>query len=184
MSNTLLDSVLHNPGADNVPGTQLKAYYCPIDDLDTIPELSDSPADAAAAVTISGNFVPKAGKGFHELYVSPRTGHITYEKSGPHDSENYISRYDASLPGASDAKEAFLRFAKNNNLIVLVPELSGDLRMFGSKKYPARIETVTGDHGTAEGDEGKATVLQFTHFGSGVAPKFTGSAPLADSGSV
>jgi hypothetical protein len=175
-----MNDVLFAGGTPNIPGTSLEILYAQFDDIDlaTFPELPAVKATDSDYTTIATDFTMQVGKVFSKLSVSVKTGQITAEKVGPYDSENYVSKFECEHPGIGDEIEAFLQKAANNNLVVIVTELDGTVRQFGSKNRPCRIEAVAIDHGKDSGDEGRKQVITFEWFGPGKAPKFTGVAPL------
>ncbi len=170
-------------GEDNMAGTQLIAYYIPVDDLQTIPGYKAAPATLADYATINTDFVCKAGKNFLKLYASPDTGKVDDNKIEGKDNNSFESIYEFFFPKNDAASLGFQRMAPTTKFVVIVLEADGNKRVLGIKAgVPATIQSIAGTTGTQSAGE-KGATFQIKSIQNGPAPLYKGTIPTTPAGS-
>jgi len=165
-------------GQDNMAGTQLLAYYIPIDDIETLPGYMANPAALGDYATIDQPIVCKTGKNFLKLYVSPDSGKVEDNKIEGKDSNSFKSVYEFFFPKNDSASLGFQRLAGTTKFLVIVLEADGNQRILGIKPgVPATLSNVAGTTSTTSTGE-KGATMQFESIQNGPAPIYTGEIPL------
>ncbi len=165
-------------GIDNMAGTQLLAYYIPIDDIALLPGYKASPAALGDYATIDTVITCKTGKNFLKLYAAPDSGKIDDTKIEGKDSNSFESVYEFFFPKNDAASLGFQRVAGTTKFLVIVLEADGNQRILGIKPgVPATLSSVAATSGTqSTGDKG--ATMQFKSIQNGPAPIYTGEIPL------
>jgi len=170
-------------GVDNMAGTQLIAYYIPIDDVETLPGYKADPALLGDYATVDTAIVCKSGKNFLKLYASPDSGKIDDTKIEGKDSNSFESVYDFFFPKNDAASLGFQRLAGTTKFLIIVPEADGNNRLMGIKPgVPAILASVAATSGTQSTGE-KGATMQFKSIQNGPAPIYTAEIPLTPAGS-
>lgn len=165
-------------GQDNMPGTQLLAYYCPIEDIDTLPEYMAAPADMGDYVTVDQAIVCKTGKMFLPLYASPESGKIDDNLIEGKDNNSFTSVYEFFFPKGDKKALGFQRMAPTGKFIVIVLEADGAQRLMGVKPgVPATLKSIAGSTGQSSGGD-KGATFQFQSIQNGPCPIYEGEIPL------
>lgn len=172
----------HLSGSDNTPGIQQQVFYAVLEDIDMLPlpaqDDSASPTGTFAdLVTITADIIMKAGKQFHSIYVTLEEGDLKHEGQGETDSMSYKNTLEFSHPGSKAEVLGFAQWVKNNNIVFLVPEVDGQVRLLGSRAYPAKLSAAPGGTGKKSTD-GKKTTFTFHSSRKGPAPIFKGHVQL------
>lgn len=175
----------HLAGSDNTPGIQQTIYYAPLEDIASLP-VPDKDDSASATgtfadlVTITSDIVMKAGKQFHSMYVTLEDGDLKHEGQGEMDSMSFKNSLEFAHPGSKPEILGFAQWVKNNNIVFLVPEVDGQVRLLGSRAYPAKLQSAPGGTGKKSAD-GKKTTFTFHSSRKGPAPIFKGKVAITDS---
>lgn len=179
-----LESINWPDGQDNIGGIETKVYWAPLADVCQLPEPKD--LDAASSfsdlVTISTDITFKSGKGWHEMYITPDTGSVNDESVGEVDGKSFKNKFVGFHPGTRAEMLGWARWANNTNLVFLVPEADGQVRLLGSKQFPAKVEVMNPSTGEAT-EARKGTQMEFSCPRVSPAPIYSGAIDLADSGS-
>ena len=178
------NNVTYADGQDNPGGLSMQAdaiKFIANDDLDpaeAVPDLPAAPTTDAEYVTVAGDFVPSATKGFVKIYCTPKTGMIESESVGEVDGYSFKHSFTFFIPGNNDDAEAFGRKLLNTRGYFVITELDGTVRLVGTKKFPAFVEEVKGTSGGKVEERRGNTFKVFCYGVTPKAPKFTGDAPL------
>ena len=169
---------------DNMAGIGEKFYWAIAADVltwPTLPTIAGS-ADYEALSTLTGNFVMATGKKFFEGYSTLDTGSLDDKMQGGLDCHSYKSEFSISNPGMKKKLIGFMRATQNENLVFIVTDAEGQMRVVGSELFPAKPEKGEGSSGKAASDSKKAD-LGFFAYSNGPAPVYTGTVPLTAAGS-
>jgi len=174
----------HKSGSDNTPGIQQTVFYAPIEDIETLPkpDVDDSASDTgtfADLVTITKDIVMKPGKKFKSIYVTLEDGELKHEGQGETDSMSYKNSLEFAHPGTKPEQLGFAQWCKNSNLVFLVPEVDGQVRVLGTRAYPAKLTSAPGSTGKKSTD-GRKTTFNFHSSRKGPAPIFKGKVLVVD----
>lgn len=166
----------HVSGSDNTPGVQQTIYYTTLDNIVTLPlpdqDNSASPTGTFAdLVTITKDILVK--KPLSSIYVTLEEGELKHESQGEMDSISFKNVLEFTHPGSKPEVLGFAQWVKNNNIVFLVPEVDGQVRLLGHRAYPAKM---TGAPGSTDKKAAGAKKTTFTFQSSrkGPAPVFKG----------
>ncbi|AMJ65037.1 hypothetical protein [Hymenobacter sp. PAMC 26628] len=178
-------NLTHIAGSDNTPGIQQEIFYAPLEDIQTLPlpDKDDSASTTgtfADLVTITSDIVMKPGKQFRSIYVTLEEGELKHEAQGETDSMSYKNHLEFAHPGSKAEVLGFAQWVKNNNIVFLVPEVDGQVRLLGNRAYPAKMATAPGSTGKKSTD-GKKTTFGFHSSRKGPAPIFKGKVAISAS---
>lgn len=184
MSVTLRD-LSHTDGSDNTAGIQQNVYFAKLEDILTLPKpvLDDSTGSGNLSdlVTISSNIVMKPEKQFYKLYCTLEAGELKNDAQGELDGMSFMNQLEVFLPGSSAEALGFAQWVKNSNLIILVPESDGQVRVLGHEGYPAKLVNMAGTTGKVPADR-KGMTYTFKSTRKGPSPIFTGRVSTSGSG--
>lgn len=165
-------------GQDNMAGTQLLAYYIPMEDIETLPGYVASPAALGDYATIDTAIICKTGKNMLKLYASPDSGKVDDNKIEGKDSNSFESIYEFFFPKNDAASLGFQRTSGTSKFLVIVLEADGNKRLLGIKPgVPAIVASVAGSTGNQSAGE-KGATFQFKSIQNGPAPIYTAEIPL------
>jgi hypothetical protein len=172
-----LEDIIKEGCADNEAGLASKHYYARLDDILTFPVPPNNPATFAAKVTAVGNFVMKPGKAFKSFYCTLEKGELTSEMvGGARDGKSFQNLAAFYHPGSSPSLLGFMETIKNDDVVVLVKELNGQIRIIGQPDIPANLDSASGKTGMAVADE-KGFTFTLKSI-AGIAPVYTGVYPV------
>ena len=160
-------------GRYNPAGTTLIYYLLP-EDVDTFPV----PADPATATTfdslveLATAIVMKEGKQMFPIYCTLEEGELKSTLQGPRDGKGYENMMSLSFPGNDSIFLGWQSYFANRDVIFVVKEKNGKVRVLGSLEDPAYMDTAEGTSGKKVAD-GRATVLTFKATGSTPPPVYT-----------
>lgn len=166
----------HKAGSDNTPGVAQKIFYTTMENVVKLPKpkVDDSASDTgtfADLVTILEDIVVK--KPLSEIYVTLEDGELKHEGQGETDSMSFKNTLEFGHPGSKGEVLGFAQWAKNSNLLFLVPEVDGQLRVLGTRAYPAKLASAPGTTDKKSGGA-KKTTFNFHSSRKGPAPIFKG----------
>lgn len=171
-----LEDVIKEGCADNDAGLASKHYYARVNDILTFPAVPDTPTSYADKVTVSDDFVMKTGKAFKSIYCTLEKGELKSEMQGGRDGKSFMNMADFYHPGTSPDLLGFMETIKNEDVVILVKEITGQVRIVGRADLPANLESATGTSGKAIADE-KGFTFTVKSIG-GIAPVYTGVYPV------
>jgi hypothetical protein len=173
-------------GKQNMGGLLTRAYAIPLVDVDpaALPDLT-----AVGKLTIVGNIVPKAGKGFYELYSTPEKNKIDDTTVGEIDGKSKEHMYEFFFPGSEPECDEFEAQAMNDQWVLVIPDTRGRKRIIGlcrldpasvelSADLPAYLIGSSGTTGAARADLAGKT-FQFQAKAAHAPLYYSGTTPLA-----
>lgn len=170
------DALQFEEGTNNMGGLRPIGYYGFLADVQTFPEIAETPADLAANITISTNIVMKATKTMYAMYGTAETAGLKGETQGERDGKSTKRTATWFIPGnkkeALGAARAFL----NRNMFFLYREQDGKYRLQGSPNFPAEASP-SDDTGTAVTDR-KGITFEIVDNGFGPCPVYEGDIPV------
>lgn len=182
-----LADLTHTDGDDNSAGIQGYIYIAKLADIETlpVPVLDDSTGDGdfADLVTISDDIIMLPFKSFKQVYVTLETGQLDGKAQGEFDGMSFSNEFEFLIPGSGAEALGFGQWVKNSNLIMLVPEVDGRVRLFGHQGFPAKLASADSTTGKKASDR-KGITYKFRSSRKGPAPIFTGSVKLQGSSGV
>lgn len=124
-----------------------KIFYAPLSYFESVGVPKDLCGDQANAAETLAELAEitevkfKTGKGFHEFTMITETGEITSTQIGEKGRRLLENSLVAQVAGSASKLLGFMRWVKNQDLIVVVQEFdSGQMRLLGSERMPAWIE--------------------------------------------
>lgn len=170
-------------GEDNMGGVQRKAYFCPIDDITTLPSYKSTPATLAEYAEVEGDFAMVAGKNFWEIIFEEKTGKVDDAAIEGDGNNSMESTFEFFLPGSRSQHLGLLRKILNTKGVWIVPEADGNHRILGIK--PGVPAMVDGNVTTGTNSEGtKGITFTVKSIQNGPAPVYDGSLVLDNSESL
>lgn len=168
-----LNSTTFTEGSNNIPGAY-KLAFLQYSDIQTIPELvnpnPETSSSSTDVATVSGDIIMKACKQAVEIYMTDKTGELTYELQGAEDSKSFKQMLKFSSPNRAVGFAAFLAKVKNNRGILIVEMRGGEKFMVGAPRKPVRLEAASGSFGT---DAASASSGAPTFYSEGNSAPFT-----------
>lgn len=134
--------MLRTPGLDNDAGLKTRIFYARMNDIKTWPTANDDPAtqtDFESRVTLTGPFVMETGKKFGQIEVTLEKSMLDSNGVGAQansSAENIVKMFRY---GAERALIGWIETFKNDDLVVIVEDLQGNLRVLGAPGLPAVI---------------------------------------------
>lgn len=173
-----LADLLHADGADNMGGTLAKIFVAKVSDIVTHPAIIGSPATLSDYATAAGTFTMVAGKYFHEVYVTMDKNGLDDKLVGETDGKSFESVAEFVHPGNKAAVLGFAAYAKNTNLVLVIPDANGQQRIVGNAALPAKVDQIDISTGKATADFRNCKFVVKTK-GNSPAPVFAGTVPVA-----
>ncbi|MFD2961329.1 MULTISPECIES: hypothetical protein [Olivibacter] len=157
--------ILFPQGRFNPGGIKPGVYYAFEEDIQKWPDAmlnvnTETATTFSELINIPATdpFVFVAGKSFKKLYCTLETGEVKYSKIGVRDGAAWQQGVEISYPSNDAEIEGFLASAGNRQMVILVPEQSGRVKVVGMPGYPAVLDTTEGTSGKAV-EEGNAAVI-------------------------
>lgn len=167
----------------NTGGTGNLMYYAFLADILSWPAALPADFDSATAfgdlitVPIDDPFVMNTGKQFFSVYCTLEEGELKYTQIGPRDCAAFENSYTNSYPGNDEDYLGFMAYLANHEVVVIVPEQNGKLRIIGLPLYPAFVEKQDGTSGKKVAD-GRSNTVTFFSRGSVPPPIYLAPVPL------
>ena len=168
--------ILWTDGQDNDAGLASELYYAPLADVATFPAVIAVPTNFDEKVTVSSDFVMQSGKQFFQIYGTLEKGSVISTLVGERDGKSFENMAKFVHPGNKPYLLGFLEYLKNTNLVFIVKELDGQMRIIGSEDLPAKIDAAESTTGEAVADL-KHIEITVKSIGR-IAPVYTGTVPL------
>ena len=177
-----LANLLHDSGADNIPGISA-IYYADHGDVLTWPTPTSGDPTAAVdfdtLVTIPGDIIMDVGKEFKKIYLTRETGEHRFEQQGEYDGKSFKQVLEFLHPGSKAAVDGFASWAGNANAVFILIDKEGNKFLFGSQYEPAKSQSLTGTGGMAPEDrKGSTFIFDFNNERNRLY--FTGDVLLTD----
>ncbi len=130
--------------------------------------------DLASLATISAAHTFKTDKGFHKLQINPDSGLVETVQVGEKGNISFQNSFSGGLKGTGAQVAGWLRKHKNEPMIFVVKEKSGNVKQIGSELSPAYLSEVTGTSGSKPGDP-KNTTVKMMDTQNYPAPEYAGA---------
>lgn len=151
-------SVYRNTNPKNIGGMEREHYYAFPEDIATYP-VALTPAFLTAAlfgdlvtIPLADPFVMVEGKFFHKVPCIPEEGQVKSTLVGPTESRAFENMASFTNAGNNDALRGFLAYNANRPIILIMKELNGTMKVVGTQKYPALMDTVEATNGAKTTD--------------------------------
>jgi len=163
---------------ENMGGLPQKVYFAFQADVATWPTKPATPITLDSNGKLTGDLVMKEGKRMFELYITDDTGEFKIEPVGELDGKSFLLRLTLFHPGISSKILGFMNAAKNENLVLIVPDNNQNMYLMGDSLRPAAYSGSPDGAGTAKETAGRRGIsLEFTYKTANVY-LYTGSVPL------
>ena len=145
-------------GQVSVPGIYPKLYYTTKNSIVTWPQLPSNPANAAAEVTLAGNFTLEGEKVWKRVNCIDLKSQPTSEQQGEIRCKTYSNKLKVVVSLTNEEATALAKIAANTDLVWIFQERdSGKFRVCGSEKF-LTITKVVLDIGGAPTSEKGTTI--------------------------
>ncbi|MNH19739.1 hypothetical protein D3C79_794850 [compost metagenome] len=128
-------------------------------------------------VTIATAIVMKPTKAFRTLYCTVDKNGVKSEAVGERDGKSFKVTLKFTHPTNRAEILAFQRLTANRNMVFLVPETDGNVRIVGSKEFPAKLNSGSSDTGETI-ESLKHAAFEFSCNSRTPAPIYTAAVPL------
>jgi len=163
---------------ENMGGLPQKVYFAFQADVATWPTKPTAPLTIDANGKLTGDLVMAEGKRMFELYITDDTGEFKIEPVGELDGKSFLLRLTLFHPGISSRILGFINAAKNENLVLIVPDNNSNMYLMGDALRPAVYSGSPDGAGTAKETAGRRGIsMEFTYKTPNVYV-YTGSVPL------
>ncbi|MEH0154015.1 hypothetical protein V6R21_07685 [Limibacter armeniacum] len=172
---------------ENVGGIAREIAWAFLANVNTLPKpvvdkLSDT-GNLEDIATISDDIVMETGQEFQRLEITEDTGNIVAAGAGEKDGKVAEETLTFFVPGNRKYIKALFRIWKNADMVFLVPDNDPEenVQLYGTKRFPARLDTYEYNSGAAKTDRKGATftfkrtdVMESPIFEGGVITDETG----------
>jgi hypothetical protein len=166
MAITLIDIDKNLPGGCNPGGIVQRVFYGFWKDVETWPTKPDLAVVTTleALAVLTGDIVMKTGKRLWEIYITDDTGEFKCELVGEKDGKSFIEHLSLFHPGLQKTIVGFMNAAKNENLVFIVEDNTGQLYLMGDASRPATLEGSPDGMGTGKETAARRGVsMEFTY---------------------
>lgn len=174
-------------GKDNMAGLIGEIYFCPAEDIETLPALS---AVGSMETAADGDITCKTGKKFYRIYHTPETGRVDYNTVGEIDGKSKQNLLTFFYPGDDATLAAQERLLQNTPGVYICKDTKGNLRLLGvtsfdpdstelSLESPAYLQTSNGTTGAA-GSDRRGTTFEVIHKAPHRPIFYKGDVPLTE----
>ncbi len=180
----LYKSLEHCRGELKLPGVYSEVYYCPKDNIATLPEvpaLSTTSLTLDGAGTIATDITMVADKYFHKIDLLDNASEIKSESQGDVPSKTFTNTLSFKHPSTGAAAIGFCRLANLDDFVYVVRERSGDYKLLGNNMFHTETKP-TMESGKAITDE-FGTTVEATVTDICPAPVYTGKL-VVEGGSI
>lgn len=136
------EALLREDGSNNDAGLVEIHFYAPKSFFRYIPEPTshELATNNSEVVTISEDFVFHTGKFWLPVYCTLGTGELKSKQVGERDGKSYENTADLFFPGSKKEGAGFFEVMKNTNILMLIRERDGAVRVLGSARFSAEIK--------------------------------------------
>jgi hypothetical protein len=168
------------PNKSRQGGSQQRIFIMDYDDFQTLNKPDPAATDIHDRFKIKVPHVPKATKGFIEVYVTKDTGSCKFTPIGASDRLSFKAEGEFYHPGESDEIVAFLNQILNGRYIVLFTLPGTDeLLQVGSNEFQVEIKPEYDT--TTNGGDGRGTKFSFWSYMPALI-KYVAAVPLQGAG--
>ena len=149
---TSLQSLHWTDGQDNPGGVKTVLYFIHLSEVINFPLINPNPTTFEDLVNLVGNFELAPGKAWYKIYGTLEKGGITSSLVGERDGKSFENRCKFFHPGSQAEIFGFAEHLKNTDLVILMKELDDQVRVFGTKYIPAKVDVAESNTGEAVAD--------------------------------
>jgi hypothetical protein len=154
------------PGGCNPGGIAQKVYFGFHADVKTWPTKPDLETVTALEdlAVLTGDIAMKEGKRLWELYITDDTGEFKIETVGEKDGKSFVEHLSLFHPGLQKKIMGFVNAAKNENLVFIVVDNTGQMFLMGDELRPATLDGSPDGIGTGKETAARRGVsMDFTY---------------------
>ena len=177
-SANLYENVEHCPGEISLPGVRDHAYFARKSEIKKWPTLPLASAETLDKVAVyDGNFTMEDDKVFAKIDLVPSESEPKSEQVGAWGSYHFQNSITLVLPGTSEKTTGLITLMNNDDIIMLVPQRDGKLRVFGSEAFNVTVKP-SQSFGKGTGDS-VTTTIEVTAEDMAATPFYLGTLPVA-----
>lgn len=140
-TNNLYDNVDFCPGETSLPGVRDHFYFVRKKDIVSWPKLPLNSAEKLEEVAVyTGNFKLAADIKFNRVDLVPSESEPKSEQAGSYGSYHFTNSITLVLPGTAQKVTGLITELNNDNVVILVPQRDGQVRVFGSEAFNVEIK--------------------------------------------
>jgi len=165
----MIAELLNNNAQDNMAGVKRTLYFALAADVDTWPAITSPATTYEELVTYTSGFTMSSTKQFFKFQATVRKSSLNFESAGERGSKSSVNRLEVMRATLDKKIFGFLEAHKNDEMIWIVEDLNGDVRVLGEEDLPAMMEEFSGGTGA---DVADAKEVRFVIESVGNLPKF------------
>jgi hypothetical protein len=171
------EAILIDAGGTMPGGLAVFGWWAFAADVASWPSVPATPELYAEAADLEGEFVMKAGKGFHRLESDMEMSELASASQGEMNCLSADGKYTIVQCGTNAQLMGFIQRSKNRKVVVLVPDLEGRVRQLGCEALPAKFVAFSILGGKKTSD---LKAIEATVYAPGALPMFyVGEIPIA-----
>ncbi len=157
-TNNLYDNVDFCPGEVSLPGVRNHAYFIRKSDIVSWPKLPRNGAKTLEEVAVyTGNFGLAADVKWNRIDLVPNESEPKSEQAGSYGSYHFTNSISLVLPGTAEKVTGLITELNNDDVVILVPQRDGKVRVFGSEAFTVEIKPSQA-WGKGSGDANTTTI--------------------------
>lgn len=137
-------NMLKFTGNNNDAGIASIVYFGEADKVRHWPQYGEE-AGFESLGQVEGDLLFAIGERLYEAYVTPETGKLLTKGAGDRDGMSSDTVATIFIPGITPKNLGFFEYFKNRNIVMVVPDLDGQMRLVGSKLLPCNIVAFEAD---------------------------------------
>lgn len=140
-TNNLYEDVEFCPGEVSLPGVRDHFYFIRRKEIATWPTLPrNSATDLDHVAVYEGNFGLAADAKWHKVDLVPSESEPKSEQAGSFGSYHFNNSISLVLPGTAKKVTGLITELNNDDVIILVPQRDGQVRVFGSEAFNVSVK--------------------------------------------
>lgn len=140
-TNDLYEDVDFCPGQISLPGVRDHFYFIRKRDILKWPKLPLNEAATLESVAVyDGNFTLAADKKFIRVDLVPSESEPKSEQAGAWGSHIFTNTISLVIPGTRKKVTGLITELNNDDVVVLVPQRDGNIRVFGSAAFNVTVK--------------------------------------------
>lgn len=157
-TNNLYDNVDFCTGEVSLPGVRNHAYFIRKSDIVSWPKLPRNGAKTLEEVAVyTGNFGLAADVKWNRIDLVPNESEPKSEQAGSYGSYHFTNSISLVLPGTAEKVTGLITELNNDDVVILVPQRDGKVRVFGSEAFTVEIKPSQA-WGKGSGDANTTTI--------------------------
>lgn len=145
-------------GSKSMPGVRDHFYYVRRRDIMVFPKPQGTEAASIKDVAvIKDDFVLAEDAKFLKVSLVPNESEVTSESQGSYGSKTFLNKTPLVLPGTEEENTGFIAMLNNDDIVALVPQRNGKLRVLGNEAFQVGVNPSQGS-GKSETDSNTTTV--------------------------